>query len=86
METHEEVMKLKVDLMTLNLCNGVTFGKALDAMCTMSAIGLLSDTPTTIEGSTGPAASDRRTAIEVISELAEDAMKNRISSYLEPNS
>ena len=86
METHEEVMKLKVDLMNLNLCNGVTFGKALDAICTMSAIGLLSDTPTTIEGSTGPAASDRRTAIEVISELAEDAMKNRISSYLEPNS
>ena len=86
METHEEVMKLKVDLMNLNLCNGVTFGKALDAMCTMSAIGLLSDTPTTIEGSTLPAVSDRRIAIEVISELTEDAMKNRISSYLEPNS
>ena len=79
-------MKLKVDLMNLNLCNGVTFGKALDAMCTMSAIGLLSDTPTTIDGSTATAVSDRRIAIEIISELAEDAMKNRISSYLEPNS
>ena len=86
METHEEVMKLKVDLMNLNLCNGVTFGKALDAMCRMSASGLLSDTPSTIEGSTCAAVSDRRIAIEVISELAEDAIKNRISSYLEPNS
>ena len=86
METHEEVMKLKVDLMNLNLCNGVTFGKALDAMCTMSAIGLLSDTPTTIGGSTSPVVSDRWTAIEVISALAEDAMKKRISSYLDPNS
>ena len=55
MEAHEEVMGLKVDLMNLNLYNGVTFGKALDAMCTLSAIGLLSDTPTTLEGS--PASS-----------------------------
>ena len=85
MEAHKEVMELKVDLMNLNLCNGVTFGKALDAMCTMSAIGLLSDTMTYPEGSTSPTVSERRTAIEIISELAENAMKDRISSYLDPN-
>ena len=85
METHEEVMGLKVDLMNLNLCNGVTFGKALDAMCTLSAIGLLSDTPTTLEGSPAASVSERRSAIEAISELAENAMKDRISSFLDPN-
>ena len=85
METHEEVMGLKVDLMNLNLYNGVTFGKALDAMCTLSAIGLLSDTPTTLEGSPASSVSERRSAIETISELAENAMKDRISSFLEPN-
>ena len=85
MEAHEEVMGLKVDLMNLNLYNGVTFGKALDAMCTLSAIGLLSDTPTTLEGSPASSVSERRSAIETISELAENAMKDRISSFLEPN-
>ena len=90
MEAHEEVMGLKVDLMNLNLLNlnlynGVTFGKALDAMCTLSAIGLLSDTPTTLEGSPALSVSERRSAIETISKLAENAMKDRISSYLDPN-
>ena len=85
MEAHEEVMGLKVDLMNLNLYNGVTFGKALDAMCTLSAIGLLSDTPTTLEGSPASSVSERRSAIETISELAENAMKDRISSFLDPN-
>ena len=85
MEAHEEVMGLKVDLMNLNLNNGVTFGKALDAMCTLSAIGLLSDTPTTPEGSPASSVSERRSAIEAISELAENAMKDRISFFLDPN-
>ena len=85
MEAHEEVMGLKVDLMNLNLYNGVTFGKALDAMCTLSAIGLLSDTPTTLEGSPASSVSERRSAIETISELAENAMKDRISFFLDPN-
>lgn len=78
MEAHEEVRELKVDLMNLNLYNGVTFGKALDAMCTLSAIGLFPDTP-------APAASERQTAIETISDLAENAMKDRISFHLDPN-
>ena len=85
MEAHEKVKELRIDLMNLKLYNGVTFGKALDALCTLSAIGLLSDTPTTPEGSPAPAVSERQIAIEIISDLAENAMKDRISFYLDPN-
>ena len=86
MEAHEKVKELRIDLMNLKLYNGVTFGKALDALCTMSAIGLLSDTPTTTpEGSPALAVSERQIAIEIISDLAENAMKDRVSFYLDHN-